>query len=35
MFGMSKRSLLILAVVVAAVIYFRAKIPPTWPAAKP
>lgn len=34
MFGMSKRSLIILAVVVAAVIYFRVKIPPAWPAAK-
>lgn len=34
MFGLSKRSLVIIAVVVAAVIYFRAKIPATWPAAK-
>lgn len=34
MFGMSKRSLIIVAVVVAVVIYFRAKIPHTWPAAK-
>lgn len=34
MFGMSKRSLIIVAVVVAVVIYFRGKIPPTWPAAK-
>jgi hypothetical protein len=33
MFGLSKRSLIVVAVAVAVVIYFRARIPATWPAA--
>lgn len=33
MFGLSKRALIVVFLAVAAVIYFRAKIPPTWPAA--